>query len=94
MELFYLSIKNSSEKKPFELTYGLHKELQDYLLSNDRLFNLFTDVKISDTVLKIALSERNSKGQVIKEFEDFDLLDTDETIVLLDQLYDHFSNFF
>lgn len=94
MDLLYLSLKNSDEKIPFELTYGVHKDLQDFLLSEDRLFALFTDITISDAVLKMCLSERNTKGQILKEFTEFDLLDVDEVDILLEQLYDHFSNFF
>jgi hypothetical protein len=94
MELIYLSQRNDTKKIPFELTYGLHKELQDYLLNEDRLFKLFTDVTVSDTVLKICLSTRNNKGQVVGEFTDFETLDTEEVLIMLEELYDHFSNFF
>lgn len=94
MNLLYLSLKNSDEKIPFELTYGVHRELQDYLLSEDRLFTLFTDISVSDTVIKLCLSDRNDKGQIIKEFTNFSLLDPIEIDGLLEQIYDHFQDFF
>ena len=94
MEITYISLISSSEKIPFRLTYGIHKELQEYLLIDDRLFNLFTDAEIGETVVKICLSKRNEMGQIINEFVSVQDVMGEDITVLLELIFDYFSEFF
>jgi hypothetical protein len=93
MDTRYLTLLND-EKIPFTLTYGMQKELQDYLYTDDRLMRMIIDPDTSDTVLKICLSDRNEKGQVIKEFDTAALAEPEEVQELLEYLFDYFSEFF
>jgi len=93
-EELILNYTNSTEKKPFKLTYGVHKELQNYLMKDNNLFNIFTDTVIADEILKIALSDRNSQGQIVKEFVDFDSIEYLDLRALLELIFDYFQNFF
>ena len=94
METTYISLIDSSEKIPFILTYGLHKELQQFLLEEDRLFKLFTDIDISEQVIKIALSKRNERGMVISEFVEVEMVMAEDIHTLLNLIFDYFSDFF
>ena len=94
METIYVELIDSSEKIPFNMSYGIHRELQEYLMQTDNLFKLFNDITVSDTVIKIALSERNAKGQVIKEFDSIALVTAESINELLDYIFQYFSEFF
>jgi len=94
METLYISIINSSEQIPFTLTYGIHKELQAYLLDEDRLFKIYTDVEVSDTVVKICLSKRNDIGQITNEFVDTQSILAEDMNALVDKVFEYFSDFF
>jgi len=94
METIYLNMLDSTEKIPFTLSYGKHRELQEFLMDSDKLFHMLTDTTISDTVLKICLSERNNQGQVIKEFDSQTPLEAEGVLALLDFIFDYFSKFF
>ena len=93
-EILYINLIDSSEKIPFVLTYGVHKELQEYLLSEDRLFKLYTNTAVAEQVIKLCLSKRNDMGQIVDEFIEVQtVLGTDMT-KLLDHIFDYFSEFF
>ena len=94
MELIYLHIKDSEDTIPFEITYGIHRELQEFLLQDDRLYKLFNDLAISDTVIKICLSTRNAKGQVVTSFTDIDTLEVEDIMLLLNGIFEYISDFF
>ena len=94
MELIYLNIKDSEDTIPFEITYGIHRELQEFLLQDDRLYKLFNDLAISDTVIKICLSTRNAKGQVVTSFTDIDTLEVEDIMLLLNGIFEYISDFF
>ena len=93
-ETLYISIIDSSEKIPFVLTYGVHKELQEYLLSEDRLFKLYTDTTVSEQVIKLCLSKRNDMGQIVDEFIEVQTVMGPDMTTLLDLVFDYFSEFF
>lgn len=76
------------------LTWGLHKELSEVLLKDDNLFNLFTDTKISDTVLSICLAIRDQYGRKIGEFEFMDNLAMDSISTNLEIIFKYFEDFF
>jgi len=95
METIYIKLLDSSEQIPFVLTYGVHKELQEYLMSSEnRLFGIFNDTEISDEVIRLCLSERNSMGLIITEFVEIQLVMADDMILLLNLIFDYFSDFF
>ena len=94
MDTIYIKLIDSSEQIPFVMTYGLHKELQEYLLENDRLFNIFTDTEIADEVIKISLSKRNDMGQITVEFVEIQQVMAEDIILLLNTVFDYFSDFF
>ncbi len=94
METIYINLISSSKKLPVALTYGLHKELQEYLLEEDRLFNLYTKVEIGETVVKICLSERNEMGQITEEFVAVQDVMAEDITKLLDYVFEYFSEFF
>jgi len=93
-DVVYLNIIDSDEKIPFVLTYGIFKELQAYLNQDSNLFSMFTDVLITETVLKLALSKRNEVGNIVEEFTAYNTITAKDTISLLDFLFDYFANFF
>ena len=94
METHYISLIDSSEKIPFTLTYGLHRELQEYLLQDERLFKIFTDTTVSDEVVKICLSKRNEVGQITDEFVEVQLVTAEDITELLNIVFEYFSEFF
>jgi hypothetical protein len=93
-EKIYLNVIDSDVKIPFILTYGIFKELQEYLNQNSNLFNMFTDPLISETVIKIALSDRDEIGSIVKEFTAYNTINAADMVSLLDFIFDSFSNFF
>ncbi len=93
-DVIYLNVIDSDEKIPFILTYGIFKELQNYLNQEGNLFNLFTDTLTSETTLLLALSERNDVGNITKEFTKFNKITAEDTVKLLDFIFDYFANFF
>ncbi len=95
METIYIRLIDSTEQIPFVLTYGVHKELQEYLIAEDnRLFNIFTDTETAERVIQIALSKRNSTGQIVSEFVDIQQVQAEDMVELLDYIFDYFSDFF
>lgn len=94
METIYISLIDSTEKIPFVLTYGIHKELQEYLLADDRLFNMYTNTEIAETVIKMCLSKRNDMGNVVDEFTAIQTVEAGEMTLLLDYIFEYFSEFF
>ncbi len=94
MEILYISVIDSSEKIPFVLTYGVHKELQDYLLSEDRLFKIYTDTSVSEQVIKLCLSKRNEMGHIVDEFVEVQKVMAEDMNQLLDVIFEYFSEFF
>lgn len=94
METLYISLIDSSEQIPFVLTYGIHKELQEFLLNDDRLFKLYTDTEVAETVIKICLSRRNEMGQITNEFVEVQTVKAEDMTALLDEIFEYFSDFF
>jgi len=94
MELIYLKIKDTEETIPFEMTYGIHRELQEFLLQEDRLYQMFNNLEISDTILKMCLSTRNPKGQVVLTFTEIETLEVEDIMLLLNGVFDYMSDFF
>lgn len=94
METIYVELIDSTAKIPFNLSYGVHKELQELLMKDDNLFRLLVDTDLSEEVLQIALSERNEKGQIIKEFSEAGLVTAESVNLLLEYIFDYFSEFF
>jgi len=94
METIYIDLIDSSEKIPFNMTYGIQRELQPFLLSDDTIFRLLSDIAISDEVLKICLSDRNDKGQIIREFNPATTASPESVNQLLEYIFEFFSKFF
>lgn len=94
METINISFIDSSEQIPFVLTYGIHRELQDYLMTDNRLFQLYNNVEVSDEVIKLCLSKRNEMGLIINEFLEIQLIQAADILKLLDFVFEYFSDFF
>jgi len=94
METIHINLIDSNKKIPFVLTYGIHKELQEYLLTEDRLFNLYTKAEIGETVVKICLSTRNDMGQITEEYVAMQNIMAEDITTLLDLVFEYFSEFF
>ncbi len=93
-EYFSIRLIDSDEIIPFVLTYAIHKDLQPYLAEESRLFNMFTDVEIADTVVQMCLATRNEKGQIVQDFDKQNKLDAGDAVTLLDFVFEYFSKFF
>ena len=76
------------------LSWGIHKELSNYLMAEGRLMMMFTDEATTDSVLQICLSSRDNYGTVTKPFEGTNMLDTTSMVNFLTELNDYFENFF
>ncbi len=94
MDIIYINLIDTAKQIPFALTYGLHKELQQYLFEDNKIFSLLTDTDISDEVIKICLSERNKMGHIVVPFQEIQLVEAQDMIKLLDFIFDYFSDFF
>ena len=94
MEKITINLIDSNKQIPFILTYGLHKELQEFLLKEDRLLKIYSDTSISDEVIKICLSERNDMGQIIASFVELQLVYAEDILKLLDLVFEYFTSFF
>ncbi len=77
-----------------KLTWGIHRELSNYLMEDNALMVLFTDSSVSEMVLQICLSERNETGEVTKSFHKTNDLDVDSMLNFLQELHDYFEDFF
>ena len=93
-DVIQVNLLNSDRVIPFVLTYGIRKELTTYLLSENRLFVIYTDQEVSEEVIRICLSERNDIGQIIKPFENFNQLSSTDSEMILDLVQEDISNFF
>ena len=76
------------------LSWGVHKELVNYLMEDGRLMTLFTDNNVTESVLQICLAKRDSLGGIVEPFTKTNLLDTISMLKFLEELYDYFENFF
>lgn len=94
MDTIYIHLIDSSKQIPFVMTYGLHRELQDFLLQDNRLLSLLTNVAISDEVIRLCLSERNDMGQIVTEFVEVQQVEVEDMILLINNIFDYFSDFF
>lgn len=94
MDTININLLDSSEKIPFILTYGIQKELQTYLMADDRLFQLLADASIAEQVVIICLSKRNEVGQITHEFSDVQNVSAEDITILIDYIFEYFSDFF
>ncbi len=94
METLYLDIIDSNEKIPFVLTYGIHKELQEYLMNGEKLFKLYNETAVAEQVIIICLSKRNAQGQITAEFNELQLVSAQDMLSLIDLVFEYFSDFF
>jgi hypothetical protein len=96
MEELYLHFEFYENIAPVDvlITWGIHKELSNYLLADENLFNLFTNDTISDMVINICLAERDMYGKASKPFDYINLLTTNSMIANLELVFNYFENFF
>lgn len=94
METIYINLIGSSQRIPFTMTYGIHRELQSYLLTDNKLFSIFTDTTVSDEIIKLCLSKRNDMGQITNEFMEIQDVKAEDMVKLLNVVFDYFSDFF
>jgi hypothetical protein len=92
----YIAIEfiDRDEFKPFVLTYAIHRELQEYLTQESKLFEMFTDIEVANTVVSMCLSDRNDLGQVVRTFTEFNVIEASSAVDLLDFVFQYFSEFF
>ena len=76
------------------LSWGVHKELSNYLMVDGRLMTMFTDTDITEEILQICLSERDTYGEVKSPFVKSNQLDVDSMIKFLSDLHEYFEDFF
>lgn len=94
MDTLYINLIDSEKQIPFIMTYGLHRELQQYLFEDNRIFTLLNNLEISDEVIRLCLSERNKMGQIVIPFKEIQLVEATDMLNLLNFVFDYFSDFF
>ena len=76
------------------LSWGVHKELTNYLMEDSRLMVLFTNDEVSENVLQICLSERDTYGNISAPFMQTSMLEVSSMLEFLTDLHEYFENFF
>lgn len=76
------------------ITWGIHKELSNYLLADDRLFRLFIDVEVSDAVINLCLAPRDTYGKITEPFQYTNLVTASSMMNSLELIFNYFENFF
>lgn len=76
------------------LTWGIHKELTNYLMEDGKLMVMFTSEEVTESILQICLSERDNYGELKEPFLYSSSLDVESMLKFLDELHKYFENFF
>ena len=76
------------------LTWGIHKELSNYLMADGRLMTIFTNDDTTENIMQICLSKRDTYGEIIEPFTSVNSLDVESVMLFLTELHNYFENFF
>lgn len=94
MKRIKLKFTNDTPDTDKPLTWGIHKELSDYLMVDGRLITMFTDTSTTESILQICLSDRGDLGEIITPFLNSDSLDVESMLQFLEELHNYFEDFF
>lgn len=94
MEELKLTFIDDTPTVKVKITWGIHKELTTYLMTDTRLLTIFTDPDVAEEIVNICLCSRNNYGEVITPFGNAHKLDPNSMVKFLEEIHEYFENFF